>query len=169
MLFLPGNLLSNAKKPFLEIAGSSDTFGFNLAESNPTVKCEAVLESHRAHGGSPLGLPQFSLGGCRSRCLLTRRRQACGLPLPAASCIGLTDTRLSHLLSACTGWLLVTVGPCFLTGFCVCGLLGHLPGCLCESISMGSLCSWGSALPGWLLVQMIRGRRGETTFSKERR
>lgn len=57
MLFLLGNLLSNAKKPFLEIAGSSDTFGFNLVESNPTVKCEAVLESHRAHGGSPLGLP----------------------------------------------------------------------------------------------------------------
>lgn len=35
MLFLPGNLLSNAKKPFLEVDGSADTFGFNLAESNP--------------------------------------------------------------------------------------------------------------------------------------
>lgn len=62
MLFLPGNLLSNAKKPFLEIAGSSDTFGFNLAESNPTVKCEAVLESHQGPWGQPSG-PSLVLSG----------------------------------------------------------------------------------------------------------
>jgi hypothetical protein len=33
--FIPDNILPNAKKQFLEIADSPNTFGFNLAESNP--------------------------------------------------------------------------------------------------------------------------------------